>query len=98
MGCGVNRSLIAISLLLRPFRAVSLPWAFANEVVHLGEACDGGKSVLTEGSLMPALLALKAITFLQGLLSSCEASQLAVVFRVLGCTGGKEPHLEATES
>lgn len=28
----------------------------------------------------------------------CEASWLAVVFSVLGCTGGKGPHLEATES
>lgn len=40
-----------ISLLLRPCRAVSVPWAFAKDVVHLGEACEGGKAVHTEGSL-----------------------------------------------
>lgn len=46
-----QESLIAISFLLRPFRAVSLPWAFEKDVAHLGEACDSGKAVLTESSL-----------------------------------------------
>lgn len=46
-----QESLIAISLLLRPCRAVSVPWAFAKDVVHLGEACDVGNAVPTEGSL-----------------------------------------------
>lgn len=46
-----QESLIAISRLLRPCRAFSVPWAFAKDVVHLGEACDGGKAVHTEGSL-----------------------------------------------
>jgi len=46
-----QESLIAISLLSRPCRAVSVPWAFAKAVVHLGEACDGGKAVCAEGSL-----------------------------------------------
>lgn len=37
--------------------------------MHLGEACDGGKAVHTEGSLSAlAPLALKAITFSPGLL------------------------------
>lgn len=46
-----QESLIAIFILLRPRRAVSVPWAFAKDVVHLGKACDGGKAVHTEGSL-----------------------------------------------
>lgn len=46
-----QESLIAISLLLSPCRAVSVPWAFAKDVVHLGEAGDAGKAVHTEGSL-----------------------------------------------